>query len=106
MNFIGYIKYNLSTISSLLLYVTLGVCYRGRVEINEKDIDGTCSSTCPDAKSYAVPLNHKCSRIENCRTKESGWKPLVYTLQLLRLWLLHSLWYVFIESFKLWLVKT
>ncbi|XP_073808372.1 zona pellucida sperm-binding protein 3 receptor isoform X2 [Danio rerio] len=52
----------------------LRVCHRGRVEINEKDIDGTCSSTCPDAKSYAVPLNHKCSRIENCRTKESGWK--------------------------------
>uniref|UniRef100_A0A9J7XRU5 Si:ch211-117m20.4 n=1 Tax=Cyprinus carpio carpio TaxID=630221 RepID=A0A9J7XRU5_CYPCA len=51
-----------------------GVCYRGRVEINEKDIDGTCSSTCPDAKTYAVPQNHKCSRIENCRTKESGWK--------------------------------
>lgn len=74
MNFIGYIKHNLSTIFSLLLYVTLGVCYRSRVEINEKDIDGTCSSTCPDAKSYAVPLNHKCSRIENCRTKESGWK--------------------------------
>ncbi|KAK9974994.1 hypothetical protein ABG768_023058 [Culter alburnus] len=52
----------------------LRVCHRGRVEINEKDIDGTCSSTCPDAKSYAVPLNHECSRIENCRTKEPGWK--------------------------------
>ncbi|KAK7173133.1 hypothetical protein R3I93_003067 [Phoxinus phoxinus] len=52
----------------------LRVCHRGRVEINEKDIDGTCSSTCPDAKSYAVPLNHECSRVENCRTKESGWK--------------------------------
>lgn len=54
--------------------VHLGVCHLGRVEINERDIDGTCTSTCPDAKSYAIPLNHHCSRVENCRTKEPGWK--------------------------------
>ncbi|KPP71689.1 sushi, von Willebrand factor type A, EGF and pentraxin domain-containing protein 1-like, partial [Scleropages formosus] len=51
----------------------LRVCQRGRLEINEKDIDGTCSSTCP-AKTYAGKPNHGCIRIDNCMTKQSGWK--------------------------------
>ncbi|RXM94030.1 ATP-binding cassette sub-family G member 4 [Acipenser ruthenus] len=51
----------------------LRICLRGRLEINEKDIDGSCSSTC-SSKAHFGSLNHGCIKIDNCLTKQSGWK--------------------------------
>lgn len=51
----------------------LGMCQRGRIEINEKELNGTCSSTCTN-KSYFGPPKQGCTRIDNCKKKETGWK--------------------------------
>ncbi|XP_051787456.1 CUB and sushi domain-containing protein 3 [Erpetoichthys calabaricus] len=51
----------------------LRICLRGRLEINEKDIDGSCSSTC-SAKTHLGSPNHGCIKIDHCVTKQSGWK--------------------------------
>ncbi|TKS83955.1 hypothetical protein D9C73_018069 [Collichthys lucidus] len=51
----------------------LRMCPRGRIEISERELGGTCNSTCAQ-KSYAGPIQHGCSRIDNCKKKESGWK--------------------------------
>ncbi|XP_014350720.2 CUB and sushi domain-containing protein 3 [Latimeria chalumnae] len=53
--------------------ICLRVCQRGRIEINEKDIDGSCSSSCT-AKAHYSTMNHGCVKIDNCVTKQSGWK--------------------------------
>ncbi|XP_046876273.1 CUB and sushi domain-containing protein 3 [Hypomesus transpacificus] len=50
----------------------LRVCRRGSIDVNERDLDGFCSSSCP-SKSYVGPPKHGCSRIDNCRKKESAW---------------------------------
>lgn len=58
---------------NLLLWVCLtGVCRKGQVEINERDIDEECTSTCPS--KYLVSIKHGCSFIDHCRIKDSGWK--------------------------------
>ncbi|KAH0623323.1 hypothetical protein JD844_031531 [Phrynosoma platyrhinos] len=49
------------------------VCLRGRIEINERDIDGSCSSTCPNKAHLGAFLNHGCIKISSCVTKQSGW---------------------------------
>ncbi|KAM6970611.1 C4b-binding protein beta chain [Aplochiton taeniatus] len=51
----------------------LRVCRRGRIEINERDIDGACLSSCA-FRSYEGPPRLGCSRIDNCTQKETGWK--------------------------------
>lgn len=51
----------------------LGTCQRGRVEISERELNGTCNSTCT-YKSYFGPPKQGCTRIDNCRKKETGWK--------------------------------
>ncbi|XP_051255816.1 CUB and sushi domain-containing protein 1 isoform X1 [Dicentrarchus labrax] len=51
----------------------LRMCPRERVEISERELNGTCSSTCTN-KSYFGPPKQGCSRIDNCRKKETGWK--------------------------------
>ncbi|XP_039352468.1 uncharacterized protein LOC120375701 isoform X2 [Mauremys reevesii] len=50
-----------------------GICLRGRIEINERDIDGSCSSTCTDKAHLGAFLNHGCIKISNCVTKQWGW---------------------------------
>lgn len=51
----------------------LGMCQRARIEISEKELNGTCNSTCTN-KSYFGPPKKGCSRIDNCKKKETGWK--------------------------------
>lgn len=51
----------------------LGMCQRGRIEISERELNGTCNSTCTN-KSYSGPPKHGCTQIDNCKKKESGWK--------------------------------
>ncbi|XP_077775946.1 inactive serine protease PAMR1-like [Podarcis muralis] len=51
----------------------LRICLRGRIEINERDIDGSCSSTCPHKVYPGAFLNHGCIKISSCVTKQSGW---------------------------------
>ncbi|KAM3601935.1 uncharacterized protein V6R79_021560 [Siganus canaliculatus] len=53
--------------------ICLRMCQRGRVEISEKELNGTCNSTCT-YKSYFGPPKEGCSRIDNCKKKETGWK--------------------------------
>ncbi|KAM7138031.1 coagulation factor XIII B chain-like isoform 5-T6 [Macrochelys suwanniensis] len=50
-----------------------GICLRGRIEINERDIDGSCSSTCTDKAHLGASLNQGCIKISNCVTKQWGW---------------------------------
>ncbi|XP_053861695.1 sushi, von Willebrand factor type A, EGF and pentraxin domain-containing protein 1-like isoform X1 [Malaclemys terrapin pileata] len=50
-----------------------GICLRSRIEINERDIDGSCSSTCTDKAHLGAFLNHGCIKISNCVTKQWGW---------------------------------
>ncbi|KAL6463787.1 hypothetical protein MHYP_G00281780 [Metynnis hypsauchen] len=53
----------------------LRVCWRGLVEVGQKEIDDACTSTCPSI-SYtgSGSLSNGCSLINNCRTKEAGWQ--------------------------------
>ncbi|KAJ7304965.1 hypothetical protein JRQ81_010680 [Phrynocephalus forsythii] len=51
----------------------LRICLQGRIEINERDIDGSCSSTCPNKVHLGAFLNHGCLKISSCVTKQSGW---------------------------------
>ncbi|XP_061595337.1 CUB and sushi domain-containing protein 1-like [Cololabis saira] len=51
----------------------LRMCQRGSIEINERELNGTCNSTCAD-KSYFGPPKLGCSQIDNCKKKETGWK--------------------------------
>ncbi|XP_044295559.1 sushi, von Willebrand factor type A, EGF and pentraxin domain-containing protein 1-like [Varanus komodoensis] len=51
----------------------LRICLRGRIEINERDIDGSCSSTCPHKAHLGPSVNHGCIKISSCTTKQSGW---------------------------------
>ncbi|XP_024865277.1 sushi, von Willebrand factor type A, EGF and pentraxin domain-containing protein 1 isoform X1 [Kryptolebias marmoratus] len=50
-----------------------GMCQRGRIEISERELNGTCDSTCAD-KAYFGPPKLGCARIDNCQKKETGWK--------------------------------
>lgn len=51
----------------------LGMCKQGQIEISERELSGTCNSTCV-GKSYFGPPKRGCSQIDNCRKKETGWK--------------------------------
>ncbi|XP_074833111.1 histone H4 transcription factor isoform X4 [Carettochelys insculpta] len=51
----------------------LRICLQGRIEINERVIDGTCSSTCTNKAHLGAFLNHGCIKISNCLTKQWGW---------------------------------
>lgn len=51
----------------------LGMCQRSRIEISERELNGTCNSTCTN-KSYFGPTKQGCTRIDNCNKKETGWK--------------------------------
>ncbi|XP_050778108.1 sushi, von Willebrand factor type A, EGF and pentraxin domain-containing protein 1-like [Gopherus flavomarginatus] len=51
----------------------LRICLQGRIEINERDIDGSCSSTCTDKAHLRAFLNHGCIKISNCVTKQWSW---------------------------------
>ncbi|XP_035242541.1 uncharacterized protein si:ch211-117m20.4 [Anguilla anguilla] len=51
----------------------LRICQQNRLEINERDIDGNCSSTC-SMKAYAGLPKRGCVKIDNCQSKEPGWK--------------------------------
>lgn len=50
-----------------------GMCQRGQIEVSERELNGTCNSTCA-YKSYFGPPKQGCSRIDNCKTKDTGWK--------------------------------
>lgn len=50
-----------------------GMCQRGSIEISERELNGTCNSTCA-YKSYFGPPKQGCTRIDNCKKKETGWK--------------------------------
>lgn len=50
-----------------------GICLWGRVEINEQDIDGHCSSSCTGRTHAGAALAHGCVRLAGCVTKQSGW---------------------------------
>ncbi len=49
------------------------MCRRGQIEISERELNGTCNSTCT-YKSYFGPPKQGCTQIDNCRKKETGWK--------------------------------
>ncbi|XP_030293095.1 CUB and sushi domain-containing protein 1 isoform X1 [Sparus aurata] len=51
----------------------LRMCQRGQIEVSERELNGTCNSTCA-YKSYFGPPKQGCSRIDNCKTKDTGWK--------------------------------
>ncbi|XP_030394405.1 sushi, von Willebrand factor type A, EGF and pentraxin domain-containing protein 1-like isoform X1 [Gopherus evgoodei] len=51
----------------------LRICLQGQIEINERDIDGSCSSTCTDKAHLGAFLNHGCIKISNCVTKRWSW---------------------------------
>ncbi|XP_028840019.1 sushi, von Willebrand factor type A, EGF and pentraxin domain-containing protein 1 isoform X2 [Denticeps clupeoides] len=51
----------------------LRVCRQGRVEISERELDGSCTSSCP-LKSYEGDPRQGCSRIDGCQKKESAWQ--------------------------------
>eukprot|EP00064_Thunnus_orientalis_P002828 superscaffoldBa00000219_g2836 len=51
----------------------LRMCQRGRIEISEKELNGTCNSTCA-YKSYFGPPKQGCTLIDNCKKKDTGWK--------------------------------
>ncbi|XP_053703954.1 sushi, von Willebrand factor type A, EGF and pentraxin domain-containing protein 1 [Synchiropus splendidus] len=51
----------------------LRMCQRGRVEVSERELGGTCNSTC-EGKSYHGVPKQGCTRIFNCRKKDTGWK--------------------------------
>ncbi|XP_056910916.1 CUB and sushi domain-containing protein 1 isoform X2 [Takifugu flavidus] len=53
--------------------VCLRMCQRGRIEVSERELNGTCNATCTN-KSYFGPPKHGCTRIDNCKKKETGWK--------------------------------
>ncbi|XP_062450668.1 CUB and sushi domain-containing protein 3-like [Rhea pennata] len=50
-----------------------GICLRGRIEINERDITGRCSSSCGAQAHLGASLNRGCIKISACVTKQSGW---------------------------------
>lgn len=49
------------------------MCKQGQIEISERELSGTCNSTCV-GKSYFGPPKRGCTQIDNCRKKETGWK--------------------------------
>lgn len=49
------------------------MCPRGLIEVSERELNGTCNSTCT-YKSYFGPPKQGCTRIDNCKKKETGWK--------------------------------
>ncbi|XP_060107658.1 sushi, von Willebrand factor type A, EGF and pentraxin domain-containing protein 1-like [Heteronotia binoei] len=51
----------------------LRICLRGRVEINQRDMNGSCSSTCPNEVHLAAFLKHGCIKISDCVMKSSTW---------------------------------
>ncbi|KAJ0004440.1 hypothetical protein NQD34_010654, partial [Periophthalmus magnuspinnatus] len=51
----------------------LRMCKKGHIEISEAELNGTCSSMCA-YKSYYGPPKQGCTRIDNCKKKETGWK--------------------------------
>uniref|UniRef100_A0A3Q2X6B0 Si:ch211-117m20.4 n=1 Tax=Haplochromis burtoni TaxID=8153 RepID=A0A3Q2X6B0_HAPBU len=53
--------------------ICLGMCKQGQIEISERELSGTCNSTCV-GKSYFGPPKRGCTQIDNCRKKETGWK--------------------------------
>ncbi len=60
-------------ITGFLSSCLLGMCRRGQIEISERELNGTCNSTCT-YKSYFGPPKQGCTQIDNCRKKETGWK--------------------------------
>ncbi|XP_048824405.1 CUB and sushi domain-containing protein 3-like isoform X2 [Lagopus muta] len=50
-----------------------GICLRGRIEISERDISGSCSSSCSTQNHLGASLRHGCIKISSCSTKRSGW---------------------------------
>ncbi|XP_005922224.1 sushi, von Willebrand factor type A, EGF and pentraxin domain-containing protein 1 isoform X2 [Haplochromis burtoni] len=53
--------------------ICLRMCKQGQIEISERELSGTCNSTCV-GKSYFGPPKRGCTQIDNCRKKETGWK--------------------------------
>ncbi|XP_034540051.1 CUB and sushi domain-containing protein 2 [Notolabrus celidotus] len=51
----------------------LRMCPQGRIEISERELGGSCNSTCKN-KSYFGPAKQGCSKIDNCEKKQTGWK--------------------------------
>ncbi|CAL8276323.1 unnamed protein product [Arctogadus glacialis] len=51
----------------------LRMCQRGRVEVNERELSGNCSTTCAN-KSYFGNPKLGCSHLDNCQNKDTGWK--------------------------------
>lgn len=50
-----------------------GICLRGRIEISERDISGSCSSSCSTQSHLGASLHQGCIKISSCSTKRSGW---------------------------------
>ncbi|XP_034034469.1 sushi, von Willebrand factor type A, EGF and pentraxin domain-containing protein 1 isoform X2 [Thalassophryne amazonica] len=51
----------------------LRMCQRGRIEISEKELNGSCTSSCA-YKSYSGPPKQGCIRIDNCKKKQTSWQ--------------------------------
>lgn len=64
---------HLPSLHSFFFFFSSGMCLRGRVEVSERELNGTCNATCTN-KSYFGPPKHGCTRIDNCKKKETGWK--------------------------------
>lgn len=63
-----------SPLDQLLLSRKLsGMCWQGRIEVSERELNGTCNSTCANKSYYGLP-KLGCTRIDNCQKKETGWK--------------------------------
>lgn len=63
-----------TTLDQLLLSRKLsGMCWQGRIEVSERELNGTCNSTCANRSYYGAP-KLGCTRIDNCQKKETGWK--------------------------------
>jgi len=50
-----------------------GMCRRGHVEVNERELSGSCSASCAN-KSFPGTPPPGCGHLDSCRNKETGWK--------------------------------
>ncbi|KAG7486623.1 hypothetical protein JOB18_035040 [Solea senegalensis] len=52
----------------------LRMCQRGRIEVSERELNGTCNSTCAHKIYFGPNPKQGCTLIDNCKNKETGWK--------------------------------
>lgn len=69
----GLQRFDAALTNIFLSSCLLGMCWQGRIEVSERELNGTCNSTCAN-KSYYGPPKLGCTRMDNCKKKETGWK--------------------------------